>query len=141
MASIPSRPALLGEINTTPLIDVMLVLLVMMILSVPAATHSLDVELPNCGAACPDVSPDSLRNRVTLGVDDSLRWNGSAVTSQGLASLLERTRHFPVEPELQFEPAAGASYDATARTLRIIKASGVTKFGFVGNERYRDLLT
>ena len=50
---------------------------------------------------------------------------------------LSVSRDLPVEPELQFEPAADASYAASSRTLATIKASGVTKFGFVGNERYR----
>jgi biopolymer transport protein ExbD len=128
----------LGEINTTPLIDVMLVLLVMMVISIPAATHSLDVDLPNCGAACPDTPPDLIRNKVTVGSDDRIRWNGGEVSVDSLASLLARTRHFAVEPELQFEPDARASYDTTAHVIRVIKASGVTRFGFVGTERFRD---
>lgn len=68
---------------------------------------------------------------------DRLLWNGAAVTSAQLAALLAGTSRMAIEPELQFEPAARASYDASARALKLIKASGVTKFGFVGNERYR----
>jgi len=138
MASVSVRAAPLGEINTTPLIDVMLVLLVMMVISIPAATHSLDVDLPNCGPACRELQPDLTRNRVTIGVDDRIRWNGSEVTAEALAGLLARTRHLAVEPELQFEPDARASYDATAQVIHVIKASGVTRFGFVGTERFRD---
>ena len=138
MTSVSVRAAPLGDINTTPLIDVMLVLLVMMVISIPAATHSLNVDVPNCGTVCRDLEPDATRNRITIGVDGRTRWNGTPVTNEALAGLLARTREFTIEPELQFEPEAGARYDATAQVLRIIKASGVTKFGFVGNERFRD---
>ena len=136
-ASVQSAP--LGDINTTPLIDVMLVLLVMMVLSVPAATNSLDVELPNCGTSCGDIPPDATRNRIVVTAGDAILWNGHEVTAQTLNGLLAETRRFAVEPELQFEPDPAASYNATAHVIHVIKASGVTKFGFVGNERFRDL--
>lgn len=139
MATAAAQSGPLGEINTTPLIDVMLVLLVMMVLSVPAATNSIDVELPNCGTICADVPPDANRNRIVVTAGDVILWNGHEVTARTLSELLAETRRFAVEPELQFEPDAAASYDAAAHVIRVIKASGVTKFGFVGNERFRDL--
>ena len=125
----------MGEINTTPLIDVMLVLLIMFVITIPAATHSVDVDLP--GDECFDCRTDATKNRVVIDTDDTVRWNGEPVSQGQLAALLQQTRALPVEPELQFEPEANASYDASARTLATIKASGVTRFGFVGNERYR----
>ncbi|WP_204306713.1 ExbD/TolR family protein, partial [Klebsiella pneumoniae] len=75
-------------------------------------------------------------NKLTIDAGDRLLWNGSVTSREELGALLQLTRRMPVEPELQFEPDALASYDASARTLATIKASGVTKFGFVGNERY-----
>ena len=135
-AARPS-PAPLGEINTTPLIDVLLVLLVMLILTIPVATHSIEVDLPQCGPECeiPVLEPD--RNRLTLDASDRLLWNGTEVTRAELAAALAATRALPIEPELQFAPDAAASYDAAARALATIKASGVTKFGVVGNDRFR----
>ena len=127
----------MGEMNTTPLIDVMLVLLVMFIITIPVATHSVDIDLPSGRAIDPPIL-EPLKNKVVIAPDGSLLWNGEAITQATLASLLVRSRRLPVEPELQFEPDAQAPYDLTARTLRTIEASGVTKFGFVGNERYRD---
>jgi biopolymer transport protein ExbD len=122
--------------NTTPLIDVMLVLLIMFVITIPVATHSVDVDLPGdeC-VACP--APDALKNLVTIGSDDLVRWNGTTVNQRQLAGLLAQTRAMPVEPELQFQPDANAAYQLSAETLATIKASGVTRFGFVGNERYR----
>ena len=74
----------------------------------------------------------------TLSVDegDRLRWNGAEITLDELAELLEQTRQMPTEPELRFEPSASASYETSAEVLRVIKQSGITKFGFVGNEKY-----
>lgn len=127
----------MGEINTTPLIDVLLVLVVMLVITIPAATHSLKVDLPVCDADCvlPDLSP--VRNRLVIDAADRLVWNGTPVTSAELVGVLAATRRLAVEPELQFAPDAGASYEGAARTIKLIKASGITRFGFVGNERYR----
>lgn len=130
----PERP--MGEMNTTPLIDVMLVLLIMFVITIPAATHSIDIDLPTDRCIeCP--APDSVKNLVALDDADTLLWNGEPITQSQLATLLNQTLTMPVEPELQFQPSANASYDASARALSTIEASGVTRFGFVGNERYR----
>lgn len=139
MAQAALRPlsAPMGEINTTPLIDVLLVLLVMLVITIPAATHSLDVDLPQCGGACeiPPLEPN--RNLLALDASDRLLWNGAEVTRGELAAALAATRALPVEPELQFAPDAETSYEAAAHALGIVKASGVTRFGFVGNDRFR----
>ena len=129
----PERP--MSEMNTTPLIDVMLVLLIMFVITIPAATHSVDIEVGI--SECLDCPLDPVKNRVVIDGDDTVRWNGKPVSQSQLAALLQQTRALPVEPELQFEPDANASYDSSARTLATIEASGVTRFGFVGNERYR----
>ena len=132
----PSREPL-SEINTTPLIDVLLVLLIVFVMSIPMATHSLEVPLPSAIPPPPTTEPDKVRNKVVLTAEGAILWNGDTISQGQLLVLLHQTTRFPVEPELQFEPEASASYDLSAKVLNIIKGSGVTRFGFVGNERYQ----
>ena len=124
------------EMNTTPLIDVMLVLLIMFIITIPVATHAVNIDLPSPQPTNNLPPPDVVKNKVTLTVDNKVLWNGNQINDGQLVSLLKESLTYAVEPELQFEPDANASYDLSARVLNIIKASGVTKFGFVSNERY-----
>ena len=129
----------LGEMNTTPLIDVLLVLLVMFVITIPAATHTIEVDLPGRPPIEPlKTIPDQTKNKIVLTSAGQLLWNGAPVTIQETRLLLAETAAMTPEPELQFEPEATASYDLSAKLLNTIKASGVTKFGFVGNERYRE---
>jgi biopolymer transport protein ExbD len=126
------------EMNTTPLIDVMLVLLIMFIITIPVATHSVDIDLPvpNNVPPPPDMI-DPIKNKIVLTPDNQILWNGTAIDDSELVRNLEVTKGIDPEPELQFEPDQQASYDLAIRTLNIIKGSGVSKFGFVGNEKYR----
>ena len=124
------------EMNTTPLIDVMLVLLIMFIITIPVATHAVNIDLPAPVDNPSNPPVDPVKNKVVLTTDNQILWNGNVIQQGQLVSLLQEGMKMPVEPELQFEPEASASYDLSARVLNIIKGSGVTKFGFVGNERY-----
>jgi biopolymer transport protein ExbD len=126
------------EMNTTPLIDVMLVLLIMFIITIPVATHSTDIDLPSPQPPTNLPPPDTVKNKLVLTPTNQILFNGNAITDGQLVTLLKQTTQMPVEPELQFQPEAQASYDLSARVLQIIKASGVTKFGFVGNEMYSE---
>ena len=126
------------EMNTTPLIDVMLVLLIMFIITIPVATHAVNIDLPPPAPPPPDTEVKPIKNKVTLTYENQVLWNGTVVNNGQLVSLLKQTMQMKPEPELQFQPDSGASYDLSARALNIIKGSGVTKFGFVGNEQYSE---
>lgn len=91
----------MAEMNTTPLIDVMLVLLIMFIMTIPIATHSLSIDV---GANRGDGELNPIRNRIQIASDGRILWNDQSVSKAQLASLLQATRRLPVEPELQFEP-------------------------------------
>jgi len=127
----------MGEMNTTPLIDVMLVLLIMFIITIPVATHAVNIDLPppNPNPPPPDmIKPD--KNKVVVTADNKILWNAASVEPGELVRNLLATTKMKPEPELQFQPDQQAGYDLTAHVLNDIKGSGVTKFGFVGNEQY-----
>lgn len=124
------------EMNTTPLIDVMLVLLIMFIITIPVATHAVSIDLPNPAAPPPEVIVQRDKNKVVIMPNNDILWNGSSVNTGQLVSLLKSTLAIKPEPELQFQPDAQAPYDTILTVLNIIKGSGVTAFGFVGNEQY-----
>lgn len=126
------------DMNMTPLIDVLLVLLIMFIITIPVATHSVDIDLPQPQPLINPPPIDSVKNKLVLTPQDEILWNGVSVTEGELVSILAETTRIVPEPELQFEPEALASYSLSARVLYDIKASGVTKFGFVGNDKYRE---
>ncbi len=127
------------EMNTTPLIDVMLVLLIMFIITIPVATHSVDIDLPVPNADDPPpplVKP--VVNKLSLTRDGQVLWNSEPITGGQLTQNLITTRDMKPEPELQFQPDSEASYDLSSKVLSFIKASKVTKFGFVGNEAFSE---
>jgi biopolymer transport protein ExbD len=126
------------EMNTTPLIDVMLVLLIMFIITIPVATHSIDIDLPVASPPTNIPPPDTIKNKVSITPDNQILWNGQPVAPGQLLSLLQQTLTYSVEPELQFQPDPNASYDLSSKVLNIIKGSKVTKFGFVGNEQFSE---
>ena len=125
------------EMNTTPLIDVLLVLLIMFIITIPVATHSVDIDLP-VPSDSPTDNVDPVTNKIVLTQPGEIVWNNEVISENQLVANLQETLNFAVEPELQFQPEAMASYDQSAKVLNIIKGSGVSKFGFVGNEQFRE---
>lgn len=131
-ATLHDRP--LAELNTTPLIDVLLVLLIMFIMLVPVASHVIPIDLPTDG---PPV-PIRAQNDLAVTPDGTITWNGRATSEASLAATLTAAAMLKPEPVVRFQPAAQAPYGASARVLRVVKQSGLAGFAFVGNERYAD---
>ncbi|MCC2975291.1 biopolymer transporter ExbD [Sphingomonas sp. PL-96] len=125
------------EMNTTPLIDVLLVLLIMFIITIPIQTHAVKVDLPQPDPNNQNVV-DSEKNKVAISADGVVTWNGATVDEVTLRQYLDQTAAMSPEPELHFQPDAAARYEVVDGVLAIIKRSNVTKLGFVGNEQYRN---
>ena len=129
----PSAP--MSEINMTPLIDVMLVLLIMFIITIPLQTHAVKLDLPQPCKACP--TPNPVQNRIAIRANGALLWNGEAISLDNLATTLATAAALEPEPELHLEPDADAPYVRVDQVLATAKRAGVTRMGFVGNERYQ----
>lgn len=125
------------DINTTPLIDVMLVMLVMFIITIPPPTHSVDVTLPGTDMGRAKVSDE---NRITIDTADVIRWNGEAVDLAQLG-LLVKTASSRADPAtLMFEPEARARYLRVDQAIGAIRRNGGSKIAFPGIAGYGGLI-
>ena len=123
------------EINTTPLIDVMLVLLIMFIITIPIQTHAVKVDLP---AVSPPAypRPDPIKNKVVITQAGAILWNDAQISLGGLRYNLALTQRMQPIPELHLQPEPEARYEIVDQVLAITKQAHVEKMGFVGNDRY-----
>ena len=124
------------EINTTPLIDVMLVLLIMFIITIPIQTHAVKVDLPVNDPNQKQPPVDPVKNKVSIDPTGTVSWNGAPVDLVTLQQYLEQSVAMNPEPELHFQPDPKAKYERVDQVLAVIKRSNVTKLGFIGNEQY-----
>ena len=124
------------DINTTPLIDVMLVLLIMFIITIPIQTHAVKLDLPVDQQNTPPPPVDPVKNKVVITPDGQILWNGSAINKLQLRQYLDITQTMNPIPELHLEPDAQARYVLVDEVLAVTKRAQVEKMGFVGNEKY-----
>jgi biopolymer transport protein ExbD len=123
------------DINMTPLIDVMLVLLIMFIITIPIQTHAVKLDLPvDSNAPPPPVDP--VKNKVVITAGGQILWNGGAVDQNQLRQYLELSQQMNPIPELHLQPEPEARYELVDDVLAITKRAHVEKMGFVGNEAY-----
>jgi biopolymer transport protein ExbD len=126
------------EMNMTPLIDVLLVLLIMFIITIPIQTHAVKVDLPVNDPNHKQDQVNPQKNKVSIDPSGTVAWNGAPVDEMTLRQYLDQTLAMKPEPELHFQPDPQARYEVVDRVLAVIKRSQVTKLGFIGNEQYRN---
>jgi len=123
------------EMNTTPLIDVMLVLLIMFIMSLPIQSHAVKLDMPRPNANKPAAPPEVVD--LIVDFDGTITWNGNVVESNDqLARYLASVAASEPQGEIHLRPNRLAKYDTVAKVLAIAQRLGVKKIGFVGNEQF-----
>ena len=123
----------IAAINTTPLVDVMLVLLIMFIMIIPVTSHKVPVDLPAEG---PVRTPPPPVHRLDIRADGSLGWNGRPVAPAALPGRLAALAADPARPNLHLDADGEARYEQVDRILAQIRTAGVTRLGFVDNRRF-----
>jgi biopolymer transport protein ExbD len=125
------------DINTTPLIDVMLVLLIMFIITIPVMTHAVKLDMPRGQTQPPPVPPEVIE--LDVDFDGTYLWNGTPVTDEAtLLSYLQNAANKDPQPEIHLRPNKRVKYDYVARVLAASQRLGVRKIGFVGNEQFME---
>jgi biopolymer transport protein ExbD len=127
------------DINTTPLIDVMLVLLIYLIISLPPATHAVKLDMPQTQSNPPTetVKPEVISLEVDF--DGTYLWNGTPVDSLAtLESYFRQESGKVPQPELHLRPNRRVKYDYVAQALAAAQRNDIRRIGFVGNEQFMD---
>ena len=124
------------EMNMTPLIDVLLVLLIMLIITIPPQTHAVKLDLPQNDPNNVPPPIDPIKNKIVITQPGVILWNGAPVNQGQLRQFLDVTQQMDPVPELHLQPEPEARYELVDEVLAITKEANVTKMGFVGNEAY-----
>jgi biopolymer transport protein ExbD len=122
------------DINMTPLIDVMLVLLIMFIITIPVMTHAVKLDMPRASNAPSTAQPIVIN--LEIDFDGTVLWNGTPVEIEALEGYFRREASLDPQPELHLRPSKRARYDVVARVLASAQRNGMRKIGFVGNEQF-----
>ncbi|KRB85782.1 biopolymer transporter ExbD [Sphingomonas sp. Root710] len=136
MAASTTEGEPMMDINTTPLIDVMLVLLIMFIITIPIQTHAVKLDLPVDSGDNTPPPVDPVKNKVVITPGGEILWNGSPISKVQLRQYLDITQTMNPIPELHLQPDPQARYVLVDEVLAITKRAQVEKMGFVGNEAY-----
>ncbi|MEY4317935.1 MAG: Biopolymer transport protein ExbD [Pseudomonadota bacterium] len=130
-----NEPEVMMEINTTPLIDVMLVLLIMLIITIPAQLHSVNLDLPVAAPPTKKVEPVVIK--IEVDANNQIAWNGKALASrEELQSKLQEASQREPQPELHVRSHAKAKYETTMAVMANAQRLGLKKLGIVGAEQF-----
>ena len=128
-------PDVMVDINTTPLIDVMLVLLIMLIITIPIQTHAVKLNMPIGTPPPPLVPPEVVT--IEVDFDGTLIWNGRVVPNrQELEERLRAAAETPVQPEVHLRPNKLVKYESVAMVMASAQRLGLKKIGLIGNEQF-----
>ena len=123
------------DINTTPLIDVMLVLIIMLIITIPIQTHAVKMNMPVGPSSPPPKPPEIVR--IDVDFDGTIGWNGVLVADRAeLENRLAQVAALPDQPEVHLRPNKLVSYKVVAMVMASAQRLGVTKIGLIGNEQF-----
>ena len=135
LSSGGGEPEVMMDINTTPLIDVMLVLLVMLIITIPIQLHSVNLNMPAGNPPPPTKEPVVVT--IDIDFDGTVLWNGEALADRpALENKLAQTAAIPDQPEVHIRPNKLVEYKSVAMVLASAQRLGVSKLGMVGNEQF-----
>lgn len=127
-------PDVMVDINTTPLIDVMLVLLIMLIITIPIQTHAVKLNMP-AGSSQPTVPPEVIT--IELDFDGTILWNGVQLPDRGaLEARLRSAASTPVQPEIHLRPNKLVKYEHVIAVMASAQRLGLNKIGVIGNEQF-----
>ena len=137
----PERPNgehdLMVDINTTPLIDVMLVLLIMLIITIPVQTHAVKLDMPNGPPPVTDKQPEIVR--IDVDFDGTILWNGHVVADRAaLETQFRAVAAQADQPEVHIRPHKLVTYKYVAEVLSAAQRLGANKIGIVGHEQFTD---
>ena len=138
VGSPSADPDVLLDVNTTPLIDVMLVLLVMLIITIPIQTHAVKLDMPRPNPQQPD-KPDIVVE-ITVDFDGSYTWNTNPVTREQLKGYLFNASKEDPQPELHIKPGRNTPYGPVAEAMAIAQHYGLIKIGITGLEQFPEYL-
>jgi biopolymer transport protein ExbD len=128
-------PEEMVDINTTPLIDVMLVLLIMLIITIPVQLHAVNLNLPFGNPPPPPVPPQVVQ--IDIDFDGTVSWNGMVVPDEAtLEQKLAAAAAEPDQPEVHIDPNKLANYGSVIQVMAAAERLGITKIGIVGNEQF-----
>jgi biopolymer transport protein ExbD len=131
----PAHTEVMADINTTPLIDVMLVLLIMLIITIPVQLHAVNLNLPTGQPPPPDRPPVVVR--IDVDASGTVYWNGEIVApGEALETRLNQVAAEADQPEVHLRPHKDVQYDAVATVLSAAQRAGVKKLGVTGNEQF-----
>ena len=129
-------PEVMVDINTTPLIDVMLVLLIMLIITIPIQTHAVKLNMPVGNPPPPPEPPVVVQ--IDVDFDGTVLWNGEAVDLPTLDAKFRSAAALPVQPEFHLRPNKLVTYNHVAHVMAAAQRLGVTKIGLIGAEQFLD---